>query len=234
MKQIKLNTDLLPLLQLDMYGTNIDPNEFSQNFYDRLDDEDLRTSDTEHFDFDAYCAGVKTQAQKVMNDWIVPTLKEHNIKSVTLTDWFHPRDHFYANDRLDMIVELEDGWEEYAKVHLRDIFNQSAAIAAEYKASGVENWEDADWVQKYIKNHYVSHPGFISFMPNTYEDIVKFNDERCYAVAIMLIALDCITPAGLESHQRSFEEMVYTNLDYEDYTTWNEDEQKSLCDECHE
>ena len=59
-------------------------------------------------------------------------------------------------------------------------------------------------------------------MPNTYEDIVKFSDERCYAAAIMIIALDCITMSGLESHQQLFEDMVYTNLDYEDYTTWNE------------
>ena len=51
MKQIKLNTEILPLLQLDMYGSSIDPNEFSQNFYDSLDDEDPRTSETEHFDF---------------------------------------------------------------------------------------------------------------------------------------------------------------------------------------
>lgn len=222
MKQIKLNTEILPLLQLDMYGTNIDPNEFSQHFYDGLDDEDPRTSETENFDFDAYCAGVKVQAQNVMNDWIMPSLKEHGIKSITLTEWYHPFDHFQAKDSLDMIVELEDGWENYAKVQLRNIFNQSSAIAAKYKARGIENWEDADFVKKYIKEHYESRPGFVSMMPNTYEDIVKFSDERCYAAAIMIIALDCITMSGLESHQQWFEDMVYTNLDYEDYTTWNE------------
>lgn len=222
MKQIRLNTEILPLLQLDMYGTSIDPNEFSQHFYDGLDDEDTRTSETEHFDFDAYCAGVKVQAQNVMNDWIMPSLKEHGIKSITLAEWHHPLDHFQAKDSLDMIVELEDGWENYAKVQLLNIFNQSSAIAAEYKARGIENWEDADFVKKYIKEHYESRPGFVSFMPNTYEDIVKFDDERCYAAAIMIIALDCITMSGLESHQQWFEYMVYTNLDYEEYTTWGE------------
>lgn len=222
MKQIKLNTEILPLLQLDMYGTSIDPNEFSQRFYDGLDDEDTRTSETEHFDFDAYCAGVKVQAQNVMSDWIIPSLKENNIKYITLTEWHHPLDHFQAKDSLDMIVELEDGWENYAKMELRNIFNQSSAIAAKYKARGIENWEDADFVKKYIKEHYESRPGFVSFMPNTYEDIVKFDDERCYAAAIMIMALDCITMSGLESHQRWFEDMVYTNLDYEDYTTCDE------------
>ena len=232
MKQVKLNTEILPLLQMEMYGTAIDPNEVSQNFYDGLDDEDPRTSETEHFNFDAYCADVKKLAQKTMDDWIMPLLKPRDIKSITFTDWFHPTDHFQAEDSLDMIVELEDGWEEYAKMLLRTIFDQSAAIAAEYKARGVDDWEDADWVQKYIKDHYVSREGFISLMPNTYEDIVKFNDERCYAVAIMLIALDCITPSVIESNQRWFEESVYEQLNYEDYTTWDEDEQKSLCDDC--
>lgn len=222
MKQIRLNTEILPLLQLDMYGTIIDPNEFSQHFYDGLDDEDTRTSETEHFDFDAYCAGVKVQAQNVMNDWIMPSLKERGIKSITLTEWHHPLDHFQAKDSLDMIVELEDGWENYAKMKLRNIFNQSSAIAAKYKARGMEDWEDADFVKKYIKDHYESRPGFVSFMPNTYEDIVKFDDERCYAAAIMIMALDCITMSGLESHQQWFEYMVYTNLDYEEYTTWGE------------
>jgi len=102
-----------------------------------------------------------------------------------------------------MIFTVEDNFEDIAKVTLSRVF-------------------DTDEVKEYIKDHYTSRPGFISYMPTTYTELVKFTNVYKYAAAIMLITLTALHKINLDSYQNLFEQDVYERISYEDCCTWDE------------
>lgn len=217
-KLMPIGTNLFPILNVGMYGSNIDMNEIAQSFYESLDSNDPRTSDTEHFNRDLYDGKIKAIAQKVVDDWILPPLKEWGIHSITFTEWYHPREYNFDNDSLDMVIEVDETWETDVKTKLLNIFLTSAETA---KTAGF------DWVQKYISDHWKSRSGFVSLMPQSYMEIVQFKDERDYAAALTLLTLDVIGINVMQqSNQAWFEEKVYdemlSNGGYEECCTWDE------------
>ena len=212
MKTIKTNTDLFPILQVCMYGSAIDPNQIGQSFYDCLDSEDPRTSETEHFDRAMYDAQIKAVAQKVVDDWFMPKLKGIGIHSIKFTEWYHPREYNFDKDSLAVEIEVDDDWEISAKIQLLYLFQQSAKL-------------NPDWVHEYIQKHWVSRPGFVSLMPQSYMEIVHFSEEREYAAALTLLTIDTIGASEMESIQNWFEDDCYDRLisngGYEECCKWD-------------
>ena len=198
----QLATSILPILDVGMYESRISPLIMAEDFYNMLDEDDDRTSDDEKcFKNKEYDNFIREKAQFIADTEWLPIMKQFGVVSIKFTDWFHPREYNFSTDYLDIEIKVEDDFEKRVTPILKDII------------------ENHKWAKEYINDNFKSHSGFISYMPATYEDIVKFNSKYCYAAALTLLMIDY--GYDVEAVQEIFEELVYEKCNYEDYVEWN-------------
>ena len=205
LRKISLNTNLLDIINVGTYGSEIGPDCFADDFYGMLDKDDKRSGWNEtNFDFSKYTEDIRAIAVEVLQKEWLPIAQTFGVVDIINVEIVNPTQYNYINNFLTFDLLVEDNFEEILAEHLDDAFKD-------------------DKVYHYIAEKWHSFPGWVCLMPKTLEEISKFERDEDYAAALQLISLHY----GYNNNgevQEQFISIVKEELSYEDYATWNLDE----------
>lgn len=167
MKTFQLNSELCPLVYVDMYDSPLSPLNFEE-----VDDAFGNPFVRSIVDIDSYDRCVRDFCQEFLDTEILPVLSPYGVKKITALSIDHPREYNFTTDALIFNVEMADGWKKTMRDHL-------------------QQFRDKPGINDYIRDHYFSRSGFISFMPQSCQEIMQMEDEdRCLAAYLTLALID--------------------------------------------
>jgi len=88
----------------------------------------------------------------VLDDFVKPFLERYSVQEIVIGGWYHPRYYNFATDSLDLDFEVADDFTEKA-------------------ISKIASWRGNEKVAKYIYDNYKSRDGFMSFSPESLEEL---------------------------------------------------------------
>ena len=156
-----MNTDVLPVIDVDCYGGRLSLALEDVFVYDYVNLDAITPENTDPEDYEGIMELVNEeydgtdefykQVLDVVPKYIQQSFDEYElpIKIIPGTcKWYHPREYNFATDAIDFSIEIDTDW-----------------VAAKF----AELSSDPDFIS-FIKKRYSSYSGFISFMPNSVED----------------------------------------------------------------
>jgi len=148
---IELSTVLLPIIDVCMYNTLLDPNEFFLSQLNELSKEGANIV-WDYFDNKKYVNDLFEIAKNYIEEYITPEVKSIGIMDIIPIKIVSPTYYNYGCDNLyfDVRVDLNR--------IINDIKNMSE--------------EQIEKVNEFCYEHFRSVSGFISFMPKNYDDML--------------------------------------------------------------
>lgn len=187
MKKIELNSNLLPLIDVGMYGTALD---FSEVFSSDIEEGYVNESNEDTL-YENYRKYLAETAQEFIDEYFLPTFKKYGVEKIVVTGLWSPTSYNYTNDELNFEIYVSDDWAKWVEPIFRRVYNDGR-------------------VQEYAKTNYRDYPGYWNYMPETLEECLKFEDfERCSAeiLTLCMVYEDKINA----NYQDVFECEVYEN-----------------------
>ena len=163
MEKIRLNTSLFPVADVAMYGTILDSGEM-EYYLNHGDEEPIEINQ------DKYEKELVYVSSEFIKDNILEPFKKYGIVSIGNFSLYKPAYYNYQNDMLCFDVTLSDDFDDIMKKYIPE-------FAKEEK------------FKKYIEEHWQSRSGFISFMPESIDEILrpsKHFNMRVHQVAAFL------------------------------------------------
>ena len=160
MDTIETRTQVWPVCHVGSYdGDVLDPEyvlgvENEQWSYDQEDDEEKGTRIVSwEFDNDEWDKVVVEAAQHAFD--MYEPLKDHGVKKVWVTKYWHPREYNFITDDLYVSVEVDD-----INTFVKDAYEI------------LKKEEHKEKISKYVKDHWHSYDGFFSHMSETYDEVM--------------------------------------------------------------
>lgn len=163
MEKIRLNTSLFPVADVAMYGTMLDSGEM-EYYLNQGEEEQIEINQ------DKYEKELVFIASEFIKDNIIGQFKEYGIVSIDNFSLYKPQYYNYQNDMLCFDVTLSDDFDEIMKKYIPEFAKN-------------------EMCQNYIESHWKSCSGFISFMPESIDEILtpaKHFNMRVHQVAAFL------------------------------------------------
>ena len=147
MEKLSLNTSLFPIADVAMYGTILDSGEME--YYLNQDEEDEI-----EINQDKYEKELVYVSSEFIKDNVIETFKKYGIVSIDNFSLYSPAYYNYQNDMLCFDVTLSDDFDDIMKKY-------------------ISKFEKEEKYKNYIEEYWKSCSGFISFMPESIEEILK-------------------------------------------------------------
>ena len=163
MEKLSLNTSLFPIADVAMYGTILDSGEME--YYLNQDEEDGI-----EINQDKYEKELVYISSQFIKENVLETFKKYGVVSIDNFSLYKPYYYNYQNDMLCFDVTLSDDFDDIMKKYISEFKKEE-----KYK--------------NYIEEHWKSCSGFISFMPESIEEILKpskYFEMRVHQVAAFL------------------------------------------------
>ena len=206
MERLDISDNILPIVSVAMYGTRLEPNNYADNYYERLEDDGMtieeihKLQEREVFDHEKWNKDIIKLASAIVLDEWLPMVKKYGVLNARDFSIHSPRYYNFENDELYFTLELEDDWEE--------------KVLAAFK----EAWETDESVRNYAKENYTSCSGFDSFTSNNYEDLSKMETMQDKMAVLWLVTMhDGYDNVGL--YEKMCED-VWEQMDYGDYVSF--------------
>lgn len=163
----KMNTDVLPVIDVDCYGGRLSLALEDVFVYDYVNLDNVTPDNTDPEDYEGIMELVNEQYdgtdefyKQVLDDaphYIQQAFDDYELPIRIIPDtckWYHPREYNFATDAIDFSIEVDTDW-----------------VASKFaELSSNPNFES------FLKERYSSYSGFISFMPNNVKDFDKYAD----------------------------------------------------------
>lgn len=169
---IELTSQLLPVINVNMYNSELDADE--TRFHGETEEEYEKW--LENFDLDEYKKEILDACKTVLDKNLKPVLLDLNlgIKDIDYVSIWSPKQYNYGGDLLyfDLIVEEDfiDNIKKRLIVEDEEIYNEEGELSDEY--------DDEVRLGTFLKNEYKSYSGFISQMPETINELYRCLDGK--------------------------------------------------------
>ena len=192
-----IDSNLFPLVCVQMYETQLSPMAYED--YMRELDKGEPDGDFTYYtvDYSDWKKELVTVATNYIKENFLKVLKKYGVEDIKGTGIWSPREYNFTGDALDMEITMQDGWEAIMERSL-----QTFSEISDCRQYVCENWHSCS--------------GFISFMPQTVEDVLTESDEERRLAAYLTLALvyeDVLEPAG-DSLENLWEAGMYEFSDY--------------------
>ncbi len=165
-----LSSNLFPCVFVGMCETRLSPSLYEECMSDCMDDcypFSYFTMDLDKWELEILdCAG------DFIDEHVVPILKKYGLDNILVEDIHSPKYYNFENDCLYFYAEMAEGWR--TKMH-----------------EWLDKFRKEQKFSDYIHEHYHSHSGFLSCMPQDIDEIEAFEDEqRCLGAYLTLCLLN--------------------------------------------
>ena len=171
MKKYDLNTCLLNnLLCVDQNETLLGgESEYRRAIEDAAEDEAQEYEIKSNTEENLKC--VERALRHVLDNEVLPFLKDYGIIAIEIGDWYHPREYNFECDHIGLTFSLNDDFFGIALTH-------------------IQNWLHNDKVRAYYDDNFKSRSGFISLCPESLEELlVDINTTRTYRAVTVYITI---------------------------------------------
>ena len=193
-----IDSNLFPLVCVQMYETQLSPMAYED--YMRELDKGEPDGDFTYYtvDYSDWKKELVTVATNYIKENFLKVLKKYGVEDIKGTGIWSPREYNFTGDALDMEITMQDGWEAIMERSLQTFSEISDCC-------------------RYVCENWHSRSGFISFMPQTVEDVLTESDDERRLAAYLTLALvyeDVLEPAG-DSLENLWEAGMYEFSDYD-------------------
>ena len=193
-----IDSNLFPLVCVQMYETQLSPMAYED--YMRELDKGEPDGDFTYYtvDYSDWKKELVTVATNYIKENFLKVLKKYGVEDIKGTGIWSPREYNFTGDALDMEITMQDGWEAIMERSL-------------------QTFSEISDCRRYVCENWHSYSGFISFMPQTVEDVLTESDEERRLAAYLTLALvyeDVLEPAG-DSLENLWEAGMYEFSDYD-------------------
>ena len=193
-----IDSNLFPLVCVQMYETQLSPMAYED--YMRELDKGEPDGDFTYYtvDYSDWKKELVTVATNYIKENFLKVLKKYGVEDIKGTGIWSPREYNFTGDALDMEITMQDGWEAIMERSL-------------------QTFSEISDCRRYVCENWHSRSGFISFMPQTVEDVLTESDDERQLAAYLTLALvyeDVLEPAG-DSLENLWEAGMYEFSDYD-------------------
>lgn len=200
---IQLNSSICPLVDFTTYDSLLSAStieDYANDCLDKFEHVYVKQDDVD--------AIIMEHACNMMCDDIAPALAEYGVKEFLVGANYRPAYYIFQHDGFDFVAVMADDWKGRAVSFLND------------------NRNNVDLLN-YIAEHWESRDGFISFMPESMEELLdgitgksdRYTDAYLLAEYLTLASI----VSGAKVDPSDFEEEVY------DYICSNTDLMAAYC-----
>lgn len=167
-----ISSNLFPCVFVGMYGTALSPTNYEE-VMNECDDPDRPfsyfTIDSEKWELE-----ILDRSVDFIREEVLPIMRKYGVQDITVDSIHSPRYYNYENDQLYFTVHMSNGWRETMR-HFCELFRNAPSTK----------------FTDYIAEHWHSKSGFVSFMPQDFDEILDFDDEqRCLGAYLTLCLLN--------------------------------------------
>lgn len=193
-----IDSNLFPLVCVQMYETQLSPMAYED--YMRELDKGEPDGDFTYYtvDYSDWKKELVTVATNYIKENFLKVLKKYGVEDIKGTGIWSPREYNFTGDALDMEITMQDGWEAIMERSL-------------------QTFSEISDCRRYVCENWHSYSGFISFMPQTVEDVLTESDDERRLAAYLTLALvyeDVLESAG-DSLENLWEAGMYEFSDYD-------------------
>ncbi|MBO4719991.1 MAG: hypothetical protein J5658_08970 [Prevotella sp.] len=171
LESFAISSNLFPCVYVGMYESLLSPTRYEEDMSNCMCDDEHPFSYTV-VDNDTWRKEIVKCATNFINENVVPMMKKYGLESIDVEKIHSPQYYNFESDCLYFTVNMAANFRELMHKYL-----------AEFRKD--EKFE------KYIEEHWYSHSGFCSFMPQDFDDIEEFDDEeRCIGAYLTLCLLN--------------------------------------------
>lgn len=156
--KIEVSSDLIPILSVNMYNTDLDPESVLFRELEQLSQEAVDKY-WEFFDHKKYDSFILDEARSFIKTEITPEFVSLNIGigDINVIEIHSPKSYNYGGDVLNFDIMVYNV-EVFTEKVLNDIYNDL-------------NQEE---LSNFLQNKYKSYPGFSSFMPQSIAELGSY------------------------------------------------------------
>jgi hypothetical protein len=194
MKKLEVSTNLIPIFSVGMYETNLDPRYLLEAQLEELD-QDMAEEFWNLFSNKAYTEHIFSLAKEFLEEKLISQFKAlpFPITKVKAQEINSPREYNFATDELYFDLIVPNSFETFIRRWI--------------KAN-----EDNEEFTKFLSESYTSCDGFMSFTPNTPDELLTkyaIDPERCLSAVISFLVRN-----DIEDNNNDFLEKVNGNTFY--------------------
>ena len=190
-----MTSNLFPCVCVAMYGTMLDPQLFEDSLNEN-EDEFYYNS----VDWQDWKKALTEAAQDYINDSVIDYLRDYGVLKIEADRIWSPKYYNYHNDELCMNIAMQQDW-------------------LQIMIQKVQEWQDNQAVNDYIRKYWHSYDGYVNFMPETLAEVLTEDDEERQLAAYLTLAL--VAENQLHSAGDIMEDLVYRMDDFSDYKSAN-------------
>lgn len=162
-----ISSNLFPCVCVGTYWTALSPSETEENMQGTCEDFEYFS-----LDWEEWKDGIVMAAADFIENEVCPIMKKYGLENIMVEKMYSPKEYNFTDDCLYFTVEMSADWREKMHNYLND-FRKDKKF------------------QKYIEEHWYSRDGFWSWMPQSFEEIERMNDEeRCVGAYLTLCLLN--------------------------------------------
>ena len=167
LKRYELTSELCPLVDVGTYDTILSPSNWDDDALYNLEEDHSKAAKTfaclDGFDWEGYKGMLTRVSQDIIDTYAMPILRKYGVEAIKAVKVWSPMEYNFQNDQLYFDVYVADNFREIFDVCMKE-------------------FAEDEKLNDYIRKHYRSCSGFISFMPQSMREIAEFDDEvRCLA-----------------------------------------------------
>lgn len=166
-----ISSNLFPCVFVGMYETGLSSTKYEEDMSSCYCDSEhpfsYVTVDQERWELE-----IVERAGKFISERVVPMMQKYGLKDIQVEQIHSPKYYNFETDCLYFTVIMQKTWRRKMKKFLKE-------------------FRKDEKFDNYICEHYHSHSGFCSFMPQDIDEIEAFDDEeRCIGAYLTLCLLN--------------------------------------------
>ena len=213
--KIELTSELLPILNVGLYESELSPENIFGHIIECLESDNMQEVD---FDFADYRRDVAEIARRIITEEFHPELCKYGVNAIAVGEIVSPSTYNFSSDYIEIDIHVTDDFCQ----NMREQIDEWRKIP---------NWENN--ANQMIKESWGSCSGFISYMPQNVSEIYDFDDYKRCTAAFLCFALYVSGNELIEyqmfdgfvtseSLQERFIELCENELEYEEYAELEE------------
>ena len=167
LERFELTSAICPIVDIGVYDTILSADLLEEDALYNLKEDYHELVDVfgclGSFDWKQYNEMILNASKSIIDDSVMPILSKYGAAAIKAVEIWNPKEYNHSNSQLYFDV--------YVVENFHEIFNKN-----------MKEFAKNEMLIEFMRKRYRSYSGFVSFMPQSMDEVAQFEDkERCLA-----------------------------------------------------